>query len=151
MIYSDYGNEETSMKIREIRFCGFRVGSNNWKSYLLPNFKNHNLIVLMLALCSHMVTTFHHLLNAIEDPFMRFTEFALRSNIYRNIVLSIEVPDLQCRRKWSLSLPTILTFMKFVSNLKNNILVLTFGGQPFLFGPNRWNVFTLSIKKYTTI
>lgn len=44
----------------------------------------------MLAFCAEMVATFKEIVSSITDPFMRFTEFALRSSIYRNIILAIE-------------------------------------------------------------
>ena len=50
----------------------------------------HNLIVILLTLCSELVDCYGFILEKYTDPFMFFTEFVLRSNVYRNIVLSLE-------------------------------------------------------------
>jgi hypothetical protein len=91
MVYREGGKEEVLQKLRDVRFCGYKVDCHNWPSYLLPNFKMYNVLVLMLGLCSQMVATFRELIENIQDPFMRFAEFSLRASIYRNIVLTIEV------------------------------------------------------------
>ena len=59
--------------------------------YFIDNFHSHNFLVLLLALSSELVETYFMLLKNINDPFMRFIEFNLRSTIFLNIVLSIEV------------------------------------------------------------
>ena len=74
-----------------VRFRGWLVDGDSWKTYLLPEFHSHNLMVLVLALSSELVATYSLFLSSISDPFMRFVEFNLRASIYRNIVLSIEV------------------------------------------------------------
>jgi hypothetical protein len=55
----------------------------------LVGFRTHNLLVLLLAMCEQTANTNQVLLDKIEDPFMRFIEFQLRSSLYRNIVLAI--------------------------------------------------------------
>ena len=85
------GSEEVVKKVKDVRFAGYKVNCENWRVYTLKGFKMHNCLVLILATCSQFVETFRQMILHIEDPFMRFTEFALRANIYRNIVISIEV------------------------------------------------------------
>ena len=50
----------------------------------------HNIIVIMFAMCAQLVESFHLVLDSQEDPFLRFTEFTLRGNVYRNLVLNLE-------------------------------------------------------------
>lgn len=49
----------------------------------------YNLVVLLLALSSQVAETFVTTIGNIEDPMMRFVEFLLRANIYRNIILEV--------------------------------------------------------------
>lgn len=74
-----------------VRFRGWLIDSDNYQKYLIEGFRSHNLIVILHALSSELVETYNMLLSNIQDPFMRFVEFNLRSTLYRNIVLSIEV------------------------------------------------------------
>lgn len=74
-------------------------------------------MVLMLGLCSQMAKTFQQLLGQIVDPFMKFTEFALRSNIYRNIVLSIEVKFYISSKNSALSSVATLSSIQHASRL----------------------------------
>lgn len=48
------------------------------------------MLVVVFALCSQLVCSFSFILAQIEDPFMRFTEFTLRANIYRNLILNLD-------------------------------------------------------------
>lgn len=50
----------------------------------------HNLLVILFALCSQLVHSYHLLLTHISDPFLRFTEFTLRANLYRNLILNLQ-------------------------------------------------------------
>ena len=77
----------------------------------------------MLGLCSQMVVTFRKVIEVIKDPFMKFTEFALRANIYRNIVLAIEVLLLLFRKNLLLFLKTMTSSIEIASILTINILV----------------------------
>lgn len=44
----------------------------------------------MFGICSQLVQAYHFVLDNQEDPFLRFTEFTLRGNVYRNMVLNLE-------------------------------------------------------------
>lgn len=71
-------------------FKGYLVASSSsLEHYLLEGFTTHNLVVLLLGLCSKLAQTYLALLASIDDPMMRFTEFILRAAIYRNIVLAL--------------------------------------------------------------
>lgn len=50
----------------------------------------HNLLVVIFAICSQIVETYHFILTHIQDPFLKFTEFTLRANIYRNLILNFD-------------------------------------------------------------
>ena len=51
----------------------------------------HNLLVLLLGLCSQVAKAYLTIVSTIDDPMMRLTEFLLRATLYRNIVLGLEV------------------------------------------------------------
>lgn len=51
----------------------------------------HNLLVLLLGLCSQVAKASLTIISTIDDPMMRLTEFLLRATLYRNIVLGLEV------------------------------------------------------------
>lgn len=74
-----------------VRYRGWLVNAQNMEHYMINGFHSHNLLVLLLALSSELVSTYYVFLQNITDPFMKFIEFNLRSAIYRNIILSIEV------------------------------------------------------------
>ena len=78
-------------KMETVRYRGWLVNCQNYKEYLVSELHTHNMLVLLLTLSSELVDTYYVLLKNIPDPFMRFIEFNLRSAIYRNIVLTIEV------------------------------------------------------------
>ena len=58
---------------------------------MVGGFHTHNLFVLLSAMTFQMVDTYFLFLTNIKDPFMRFVQFNLRSSIFRNIILAIEV------------------------------------------------------------
>lgn len=61
------------------------------QDYLCPGLLTHNIVVLLIGLCHKMTEVYLTWINNIEDPMMRFTEFLLRSTLFRSIVLSLEV------------------------------------------------------------
>lgn len=71
---------------------GYKVGSStDMQSQLLEGFMTHNLLVLLLGLCSQVARAYLTIVSTIDDPMMRLTEFLLRATLYRNIVLGLEV------------------------------------------------------------
>jgi hypothetical protein len=80
----------THEKIRLVRYCAYKVTYLNWKDYLIEGFRLHNIIVVIFGLCSQLVASYSFILAQIEDPFMRFTEFTLRANVYRNLILNLD-------------------------------------------------------------
>lgn len=82
------------------RYCGHSITSENWQNFILRDFKSHNMIVLLLALANNLVSIMRLIIESMDDPFLRAIEFALRANIFRNIILGLEVILYSCRRKW---------------------------------------------------
>ena len=73
-------------------YQGYKVScSADLPSQLLEGFMTHNLLVLLLGLCSQVANTYLAVVSTIDDPMMRLTEFLLRASLYRNIVLALEV------------------------------------------------------------
>lgn len=73
-------------------YQGYKVSSNTTlQSHLLEGFMTHNLMVLLLGLCSQLAQAYLTIVSSIDDPMMRFTEFLLRATLFRNIVLNLEV------------------------------------------------------------
>lgn len=82
--------ESERVKMETMRYKGYLVGSSSsLEHYLLGGSKTHNLVVLLLGLCSQLAHTYLTLLASIDDPMMRLTEFILRATLYRNIVLAL--------------------------------------------------------------
>ncbi len=134
-----------------IRFQGWKVNTETWKTFLIEDFHTHNLLVILFALSSQLVETFNILLSNIQDPFMRFIEFNLRSAIYRNIILSIEVSVELTRTSWHSPLKLTTKYSKQKRILPQICLLLTSGGQHFQSGPKRCLVITSKTRKSTII
>jgi hypothetical protein len=76
-------------KIKMLRYSGFKIRHDNWEDFLIEGFRLHNIIVVIFGLCSQLVTSFSFIIGQLEDPFLKFTEFTLRANIYRNFILNL--------------------------------------------------------------
>ena len=70
----------------------FKISYENYPQFLLPARPHHNLVVLLVALLDLFVDSFSFYIQAIDDPLYSFTEFNLRFCIFRNSLLSLEVP-----------------------------------------------------------
>jgi hypothetical protein len=86
------GWEEADRRaVERVRFQGYLVTVDCMEEMMIDGFHTHNLVVVLLALCSQIAETYLTVLANIQDPMMRFTEFLLRASLYRNIVLALEV------------------------------------------------------------
>lgn len=60
--------------------------------YLLPGNLHHNLVVIIVAMLDLLVDSYSFYIQTIQDPMHAFIEFTMRYSIFRNVILSLEVP-----------------------------------------------------------
>lgn len=64
--------------------------------------KNHNLVVIIIALVDLIADTYSFYVASIQDNLHSFVEFNMRYTIFRNIILSLEVIIFSYRKKWEI-------------------------------------------------
>lgn len=64
--------------------------------------------MVIIALLDLLVDTISFYIESIQDPLYSFIEFNMRYCIFRNIILSLEVFLVLCRKNWVFCLKTIV-------------------------------------------